>query len=103
MEPTDQQLILCFVRERSENGFSELTRRHLNLVYGTARRLVGDPETARLEGFRIRSRRENSPDEVAFEIERMGDTHTVPEVWQFVRIGDAWKCKPEIQMEPDTP
>jgi RNA polymerase sigma factor (sigma-70 family) len=47
MEPTDHELILRFVRERSESAFSELTNRHLNLVYGTARRLVGDPETAR--------------------------------------------------------
>ncbi len=47
MEPTDHELILRFVRERSESAFSELTRRHLNLVYGTAHRVVGDSETAR--------------------------------------------------------
>jgi len=47
MEPTDHELILRFVRERSESAFSELTQRHLNLVYATAHRVVGDPETAR--------------------------------------------------------
>lgn len=47
MEPTDHELILRFVRDGSESAFGELTRRHLSLVYATAHRVVGDPETAR--------------------------------------------------------
>lgn len=58
---------------------------------------------ARLEGFRIRARRETSPEEVAFEIERKENDHNVVEIRRFVRVGNVWKCEPEMRLEPNTP
>lgn len=58
---------------------------------------------ARLEGFRIRARREISPQEVAFEIDRKENDHNVIEIRRFVRVGDVWKCEPEMRLEPNTP
>lgn len=58
---------------------------------------------ARLEGFRIRTRREISPEEVAFEIERKENDHNVVEIRRFVRVGDIWKCEAEVRLEPNTP
>lgn len=44
---SDQQLIEQFVRERSEFAFAELVRRHIDLVYAVARRMVnGDTHLA---------------------------------------------------------
>ncbi len=37
----DTQLLIEFVQERSEEAFAELVRRHLDLVYGVALRMVG--------------------------------------------------------------
>lgn len=39
---TDQQLLRAYVSHRSETAFTELVRRHIDLVYSTARRLLGD-------------------------------------------------------------
>ena len=58
---------------------------------------------ARLEGFRIRARREISQEEVAFEIERKENDHNVVEIRRFVRVGNVWKCEPEMRLEPNTP
>jgi len=58
---------------------------------------------ARLEGFRVRTRREISPEEVAFEIERKHNDHNVVEIRRFVRVGDVWKCEAEVRLEPNTP
>src|SRR5262245_65672889 len=37
----DEQLLWRYTRERSEPAFGELVSRHINLVYSTARRVVG--------------------------------------------------------------
>jgi RNA polymerase sigma factor (sigma-70 family) len=43
----DSELLRCFVENRSEPAFAELVQRHLNLVYGTARRRAnGDSHLA---------------------------------------------------------
>jgi RNA polymerase sigma factor (sigma-70 family) len=42
----DRELLRQYVENRSESAFSEIVRRHLNLVYATAFRLVGDSHTA---------------------------------------------------------
>jgi RNA polymerase sigma factor (sigma-70 family) len=46
MEASDQELLRAFVRERSEEAFRRLVNRHLNLVFATARRILGDPQLA---------------------------------------------------------
>lgn len=46
MEASDQELLRAFVRERSEDAFRQLVNRHLNLVFATARRILGDPQLA---------------------------------------------------------
>lgn len=56
--------------------------------------------SARLEGFRILTRREISPEEVAFEIERSENAQTVVEVRRFVRIDKGWKCQTQAHLEP---
>lgn len=56
--------------------------------------------SAHLEGFRILTRREISPEEVAFEIERSENAQTVVEVRRFVRIGKGWKCQTQAHLEP---
>ncbi len=43
---SDRALLRQFVAQDSEAAFSRLVRRHLNLVYSTCRREVGDPDTA---------------------------------------------------------
>ncbi|HWC61887.1 MAG TPA: sigma-70 family RNA polymerase sigma factor [Verrucomicrobiae bacterium] len=42
----DQQLLRDYVQHRSEAAFAELVRRHLDFVYSTAMRLVGNPQSA---------------------------------------------------------
>lgn len=45
--PTDQELLRCYIQERSEKAFTELVRRHVNLVYGAAlRQLCGNAALA---------------------------------------------------------
>lgn len=44
---TDQQLLQHYVVERSEAAFAELTRRHVDLVYSAAFRLVGEDSAAK--------------------------------------------------------
>jgi RNA polymerase sigma factor (sigma-70 family) len=39
---TDQQLLRAYVSHRSEAAFTELVHRYIDLVYSTARRLLGD-------------------------------------------------------------
>ncbi len=39
--PTDAELLQRYVRERDESAFTELVRRHLGIVYGTALRRAG--------------------------------------------------------------
>jgi RNA polymerase sigma factor (sigma-70 family) len=46
MEASDQELLRAFVRERSEDAFRRMVNRHLNLVFATARRILGDPQLA---------------------------------------------------------
>lgn len=46
MEASDQELLRAFVRERSEDAFRQMVSRHLNLVFATARRILGDPQLA---------------------------------------------------------
>lgn len=43
----DRELLQGWVAERSEAAFADLVRRHIGLVYGSAMRLVRDPEVAR--------------------------------------------------------
>jgi RNA polymerase sigma factor (sigma-70 family) len=43
---TDQQLLRDYAANRSEAAFSELVRRHVDLVYSAARRMVGDSHQA---------------------------------------------------------
>ncbi len=45
-EWTDQQLLREYTVRRSEAAFAELTRRHLDLVYSAALRMVRDPHLA---------------------------------------------------------
>src|SRR5881392_2334840 len=42
----DRELLREYVEKQSEGAFAELVQRHLNLVYATALRLVGDAHTA---------------------------------------------------------
>ena len=39
---TDSQLMLEIVRGQSSDAFTVIVRRYVNLVYGTAWRMVGD-------------------------------------------------------------
>jgi RNA polymerase sigma factor (sigma-70 family) len=45
-ELTDQQLVQDYVERRSEAAFAELTRRHLDVVYSAAMRMVRDEHLA---------------------------------------------------------
>lgn len=45
-ERTDQQLLREYAERRSEAAFSELVRRHIDLVYSAALRMVRDPHLA---------------------------------------------------------
>jgi DNA-directed RNA polymerase specialized sigma24 family protein len=45
-QSTDEQLLEAHVARHDEAAFAELVRRHVNLVYGTALRILGDPPTA---------------------------------------------------------
>ncbi|MBL9138493.1 MAG: sigma-70 family RNA polymerase sigma factor [Verrucomicrobiales bacterium] len=46
MEPNDPELLRCYVRNQDEDAFSELVRRHIDLVYATAVRSLGGPSAA---------------------------------------------------------
>jgi DNA-directed RNA polymerase specialized sigma24 family protein len=46
MSDTDLQLLARYSRERSEDAFSELVRRHVDLVYSAALRQVRSPQLA---------------------------------------------------------
>jgi RNA polymerase sigma factor (sigma-70 family) len=46
MDATDAELLAAFARNRNEDAFRELVRRHLGMVFATARRLVGDAHEA---------------------------------------------------------
>lgn len=43
---SDQQLLQAYVERRVEPAFAELTRRHLDFVYSTALRILGDAQLA---------------------------------------------------------
>jgi len=44
---TDRELLICYVEEESEDAFTEIVRRHLDLVYSAAlRQLCGDTSLA---------------------------------------------------------
>ena len=43
---TDQQLVCEFVQSRSDAAFGELVRRHIDLVYSAALRLVNNAHLA---------------------------------------------------------
>src|ERR1700712_4151853 len=44
---TDQELLQCYVQQRSEKAFTELVQRHVDLVYGAAlRQLCGNASLA---------------------------------------------------------
>ena len=42
----DEELLRAYCSRGCQDSFSELVRRHVALVYGTARRQVGDPHIA---------------------------------------------------------
>ena len=42
----DVQLLKQYVKDGSQEAFADIVRRHVDLVYGTARRLVGDEQLA---------------------------------------------------------
>ncbi|HAV63280.1 MAG TPA: RNA polymerase sigma factor, partial [Verrucomicrobiales bacterium] len=46
MEGTDHTLLRQFAERRSEEAFRQLVERHVNLVFGTARRVLGDAHLA---------------------------------------------------------
>ena len=46
-EPSDSQLLQVFATESSDSAFEALVQRHVNLVYSTALRLVGEAQTAK--------------------------------------------------------
>lgn len=46
METSDHELLRIFVNDRAEAAFRQMVNRHLNLVFATARRIVGDPQLA---------------------------------------------------------
>ncbi len=46
MQASDQELLRAFVRERSEDAFRQMVNRHLNLVFATSRRILGDRRLA---------------------------------------------------------
>jgi len=46
MTPSDIELLQQFVRERAQDAFAELVRRHLDLVYSAALRQVRSPQLA---------------------------------------------------------
>lgn len=62
-ETPDGELLRLYVRRRSEAAFGLLVRRHLNLVYVTCLREVGDAalaEDAALSVFLVLARRASS-------------------------------------------
>ena len=46
MSETDLELLARYTRQRSEDAFTEIVRRHVDLVYSAARRQVRSPELA---------------------------------------------------------
>jgi RNA polymerase sigma factor (sigma-70 family) len=46
-DQTDQQLLRDYAERQSETAFAELVRRHVDLVYSAALRMVGDPHLAK--------------------------------------------------------
>ncbi len=46
MTETDLELLKCYTRDRAEDAFAELVRRHLDLVHSAALRQVGSPQLA---------------------------------------------------------
>ncbi|MEY2467201.1 MAG: hypothetical protein QOD03_1722 [Verrucomicrobiota bacterium] len=46
-DQTDQQLLRDYAERQSEAAFAELVRRHVDLVYSAAMRMVGDPHLAK--------------------------------------------------------
>jgi len=46
MSDTDLQLLARYTRDRAENAFAEVVRRHVNLVYSAALRQVRSPQLA---------------------------------------------------------
>src|SRR5262245_12702379 len=46
-DANDMELVRQFARDNSETAFTELVRRHLNLVYSVARRCAGNDDDAR--------------------------------------------------------
>src|SRR5215471_20728061 len=46
MNEHDLGLLARYARERDEDAFAEIVRRHINLVYSVALRHVGSPELA---------------------------------------------------------
>jgi hypothetical protein len=47
-EVTDQQLLRDYAEHRSEAAFAELVRRHVDLVYSAALRMVCDRHVPRM-------------------------------------------------------
>src|SRR3974390_2614235 len=45
-ELSDQELLRDYASQRSESAFGELVRRHVNLVYSAALRMVSEPHSA---------------------------------------------------------
>jgi RNA polymerase sigma factor (sigma-70 family) len=46
MTPSDQELLQRFARDRAQDAFTELVKRHVNLVYSAALRQVRSPQLA---------------------------------------------------------
>jgi hypothetical protein len=63
-QATDRELLREYVERRSEPAFSALARRHVDLVYSAALRMVRNPQTA--EEFIQMAEASNDPNKIQY-------------------------------------